>query len=145
VCLVVIAFMILAALGFALSAAVHVASLMGVQTPYAFALHVGIFVVWFPAVLFVRRKAGTSRGLDALKVAFANCPPWMLVAIGFLFVYTLVNFFISPDPPRENGSLLGVSPAGVRKFSGHWMLFYGAGFAILYSGRRGGGTILPPG
>lgn len=129
--------MVVAALGFALSAAVHVASLMGIVVPYAFCLHVGVFVVWLPAVLSARRGPGPSRGYYAVKAAFAGCPPWMLVAAGFLFVYALVNFFIS-DVPRGASSLSASPPRALRAFSGHWMMFYGVGFAMLYSARRGG-------
>ena len=50
--------MLVAALGFSLSLAAHIASIIGKAIPSALPvmdLHIGIFVVWFPAVLVVGR------------------------------------------------------------------------------------------
>jgi|GEM_PF-5355622 len=50
--------MLLAALGFCLSVAAHVASIAGVPLPggqSVWLLHAGIFVVWFPTALIASR------------------------------------------------------------------------------------------
>jgi len=55
-------------------------------------------------------------------------------------IYAAVNFvvFILLTVGKPQGS--GPMPPGVvRGFSGHWMIFYGAAFAILYSYKQVGG------
>ncbi len=72
---------------------------------------------------------------DSWKVALEGCPIWMRRALYGLFGYAILNFIIfivttgggSNQPPGD------APPSVVRGFSGHWMFFYGAAFAILYS------------
>jgi hypothetical protein len=119
--------------GLVISLYVHLNALLGRSMPAAFwALHVGIFVVWIPAVLVANRRLGKKRGLDFWKVVLNGAPIWMRYLLYAFFGYAFVNFFLfmanSPDKPSgmEN-------PAEWRGFSGHWMVFYFAAFAILYA------------
>jgi hypothetical protein len=100
-------------------------------------LHVGIFVVWIPAVLVAQRLARGYERRDVWKAVLRGLPVWLQTAGRLLFGYALVNFavfllFLAPN----KGPATTLNE--FRGFSGHWMLFYGAAFGILYSARRVG-------
>ncbi len=132
-------FMVLAACGLALSIVAHAMSLAGVPIPggnLIWGLHVGIFVVWIPTVLASVKMTQHVNRKDFWKVALAGCPEWMRRSFYVLFGYAILNFilfFVSmagqPKQDRKNAA----TPDVVRGFSGHWMIFYGAAFAVLYS------------
>lgn len=132
-------FMVLAACGLALSIAAHVMALAGVPIPgggLVWVLQLGIFVVWIPAVLASLKMTRHVNRKDFWKVALAGCPEWMRRSLYVLFGYAILNFILFfattaglPGQNRKNTSAL----AEVRGFSGHWMVFYGAAFAVLYS------------
>lgn len=122
---------ILAAVGFVLSLIVHGLSLFGVLAPggdLVFALHIGIFVIWVPAVILSQGRGG--------KDAFDKTPRWMKRALGVLFAYALLNFgyfmLVAPKKGSREASQHPAPPKVVRGFSGHWMIFYGAGFSMLW-------------
>jgi hypothetical protein len=128
-------FSVVAALGLILSIFAHLAAVLGVQGPlgnYVFVLHVGIFVVWIPTVLVFRHLTAGSSRLDVWKVALRGCPEWMKYTVWGFFGYALLNFlvFIANAPPKGSGA---VTPTVVRGFSGHWMAFYSAAAAVLFS------------
>jgi hypothetical protein len=56
------------------------------------------------------------------------------------FAYAFVNFafFMSKVPA---GRTAGTPPIVWRGFSGHWMLFYSAALAMLYSAAKAGGGV----
>jgi hypothetical protein len=124
-------FMALAVLGLALSLMVHVAAWLGIDLPFeAFGLHVGVFVVWVPALLASRWTARHHAREDFWSGALRGCPlrgcpGWMrLMTYGFVAyaVFNFVSAFVgTPATPT------------LRAFSGHWMAFYAAAFAVLYS------------
>lgn len=125
-------FILLAGLGLSWSLTSHVCALLGWPIPgghWAWTLHLGIFVVWLPTVLVGKRMTGNTRRSDFWKIVLAGCPDWARYALYGLFAYTVLNFIIgiSARPGQED------SAAGIRIFSGHWMLFYGAAMATLYS------------
>jgi len=130
---------IFAAAGFCLSLIVHLLSILGVRQPggdIVFCLHIGIFVIWIPAV-FLSQGTRSKDFLDRL-------PRWMKYTISVLFLYALLNFgyFMMVAPKRGTREInQHPAPAKVlRGFSGHWMLFYGTGFGMLWKGwkeRRG--------
>jgi hypothetical protein len=139
--------MFVAAVGFLLSVTAHVLSLFGVQIPGGNAvagLHLGIFVVWIPAVLISARAARFANRWDALKLALAGCPRWMRYGLIALFAYAVVNFILfMGNAPNQTHSESGWPPSVVRGFSGHWMVFYAAAFAILYSRFRAPWLFVP--
>ncbi len=136
----IVPFMWLAALGFVLSVAAHVASIAGVPLPGGqsiWLLHTGIFVVWIPTVLISSKVMRGERRGDFWKVVLSGCPAWMRVLGYALFGYVLLNFFYFIATSSGRGHYVGGPPPPViRGFSGHWMLFYGVAFMTLYSVRR---------
>jgi hypothetical protein len=140
--------MFAAVAGFALSAIAHITSIAGVELPggkAVFLLHAGIFVVWLPALLVMHRVSGGINRRDLWKVALSGCPSWMRTAVYAIFVYAFLNFFYffattAGLPKHASGGVSTI--AEVRGFSGHWMIFYSAAFAILYSARNRPGLLL---
>ena len=132
-------FMVLAACGLALSIAAHCMALAGVPIPggkLVWGLHIGIFVVWIPTVLTSMQTTRYANRKDFWKVALAGCPVWMRRASYVLFGYAILNFIVffatTANQPKQKQT--GDAPSSViRGFSGHWMVFYGAAFAVLYS------------
>jgi len=134
---ILLPFIVLAAVGFVLSVAAHISAVAGHPIPggkAVWALHIGIFIVWFPTVLVAYRLTRGAKRKDFWKVALAGCPKWMRIALYGIFAYAILNFISfmlvtvkHPQPPGE------APPEVVRGFSGHWMVFYSAAFATLYS------------
>lgn len=126
-------FMSLSFIGLALSIAAHAMALAEMEIPggqFIWALHGGIFIVWIPTVLVsIRATRNVSRN-DFWKAALSGCPPWMKRALSMLFAYAIANFIVfAVSAPNAAHSLTNE----VRGFSGHWMIFYAAAFAVLYS------------
>ncbi len=97
---------IIAGIGFTLAVIVHLISLSGIyigdQFPFVWALHLGIFVVWFPTILMLRNNQKYSQKArkygDSLRMIFnaifKDMPkPVMFIAL-FCFVYASLNFFL---------------------------------------------------
>jgi hypothetical protein len=134
-----------AACGLVLSLAVHLLSFAGLQlggNVLFFGLHIGIFPLWLPVVLIsMKLTNGMKSGLrrDYWKVIFSGCPAWMRYMTDGFFIYALVNFaifFIGAPTGKQVG---GDPPSSVwRGFSGHWMLFYSAGLAVVTTAYRRG-------
>ncbi|HYT95286.1 MAG TPA: hypothetical protein VEL76_41595 [Gemmataceae bacterium] len=108
-------FLVLSVTGLVLSLVAHAAALLGLPPPLgpaAWWLNVGIFVVWLPALIVW--EGGSLRG----------CPCWMRWLTYGFFGYGGVSFllFRAVTPPESFGG-----------FSGHWIAFYSAAAAILYS------------
>lgn len=130
--------MAFAAAGLALSFSLHLVAWTGhmpaLLQPWAQdraqVLVAGIFVVWVPAVLVAQRISPGKGAQFSWKRVLAGCPLWMRTAIGGLFAYAFVNFFVSIAQAKtsEWGHL--------RAFSGHGMLFYGMALCIFYSAWR---------
>jgi hypothetical protein len=130
-------FMLLSAIGLALSVVAHLMALASFELPggqLIWSVHMGIFVVWIPTVLVSMRTTQYSNRKDFWKVALSGCPVWMRRAFYAFFAYGIVNFILfavnigSGRHPAGNAA-----PSVIRGFSGHWMIFYAAAFATLYS------------
>jgi hypothetical protein len=133
---ITVPFMLLAAAGFVLSLYAHVMSLLGLPTLWGesvWFLHVGIFVVWLPAVLVAQRLVRNSSQKDFWKVALLGCPRWMRVALFAIFPYAILNFLYFAFLANKSPDGAGGDGSTIQGFSGHWLIFYGAAFAILYS------------
>ena len=132
--------MVLAAIGLLLSIAAHIASILGVPLPggnVVWSLHVGIFVVWFPAVMVGYRINRGRPQSELWKNVLSGCPTWMRYAGYGLFGYAAGNFIWFYAVMQSGSPPEGAAPASeIRGFSGHWMVFYGAAFAILLSAYR---------
>jgi hypothetical protein len=126
----------MAAAGFVASVACHFMGWLHLEPPWGksvFVLHIGIFVLWFPLVLFANRTMpkGVRGNMEHL---LAELPGWVRRAGAVLFVYTLLNFgyfmYCASQYPK-NGVPFYLE---LRGFSGHWILFYGVaaiGFIAL--------------
>jgi uncharacterized protein DUF3592 len=127
-------FVCLSLLGLVLSLYVHINALMGKQMPSIFwGLHVGIFVVWGPAVFAAQKRVGSTARKDFWKAVLKGAPAWMRYATyGFLsyaFFGSLLLMAIAP----EKGVRASAPASEWRGFSAGWMAFYFAAFAILYA------------
>jgi len=131
-------FVLLSGIGLVVSLWVHLGAVTGRRVaPEAFfwMLHVGIFVVWFPAVFVAQRLVGNVNRKDLWKVVLKDSPDWLRYMVYGFFGYAVVNFLFFMTKAPNGGS--GNPPAVVwRGFSGHWMGLYSAALAILYSAAR---------
>ena len=126
-------FMAASIVGFVSSLYVHINALMGHSMPNDFwALHVGIFVVWFPAVVVATRRAGKKRDRDLWKVVLYGAPVWMRFVFYALFAYSFLGTVLFSAHASSTGSGME-SPALWRGFSQIWLVFYFAAFAIFYA------------
>jgi hypothetical protein len=129
--------MILAAVGFVLSMSAHLLAVFGIAIPgggWVWGLHVGIFVVFLPAVVVSSQASRFGNRRDFWKLALAGCPPWMRYALYGLFAYAVINFvFFATNASQHAAPGSTAPPSVIRGFSGHWMAFYAAAFTILYS------------
>ena len=68
-------------------------------------------------------------------------PDWMRYMVYGFFGYALLNFALFMTKAPTGGT--GVNPPAAvwRGFSGHWMAFYSAALAILYSAAKGGENV----
>jgi hypothetical protein len=130
----------LSAVGFMLSLWVHFGAVAGrrvAPAPLFWILHLGIFVVWFPAVMAGQRQAGNLKRKDFWKVVLKGSPNWVRYLVYGFLGYAVLNFmYFFFQPPTGNDD--GANPPALvwRGFSGHWMVFYLAALAILYSAAR---------
>lgn len=148
-----IALALLGFLGFLCSLFVHILSLLKMNPeeyiPFAWFLHIGIFVVFAPAIFIMKEMYGTTR-LD-----IRDFPLKYNIILFPMMLYTGINFFSSfKDNTRnvsyKNGTYLYKERGGESKvhiitkkeydaekaktfrgFSGHWMLFYLAATFML--------------
>ena len=132
-------FIALSAIGLIFSVVAHVSALLGYDLGVGtavFALHFGVFVVWVPAVFAMQKITGEFKQRDMWKAALRGCPGWMKKMLYGFAAYAAVNFLLLAASGGRMSTQLDVStPAVVRGFSGHWMAFYAAALAILYSAR----------
>jgi len=140
-------FGIAAGIGLALSLAVHLASLAGVDVaariPAVWALHLGVFAVFVPFLLSSRKSLGNRPTRATLR---AIMPGWAYVLYVAVLSYALANFFLVFSSQQGTATAEGgryilqnhgrlirdLTPAEytaaraaeLRGFSGHWLLFY---------------------
>ena len=160
---VVIALAGLAALGLILSIVVHASALLGYDPiaicPPLWALHIGIFVVFLPAVIANRRAGPEAAPAKKGRLEMSRAPRWLQLLTRALFLYALVNFglflarTVDGSPEARGGKYVlqnhgrfvrALSEAEfhvyqgyvARGFSGHWMAFYCASLTILVSTSR---------
>jgi hypothetical protein len=136
-------FLALAAIGLVLSLIVHVSALAGLQQPLgpaAWGLHVGVFVVWLPAILVCNRMTEGFKRKDQWNTALRGCPNWMRGLVYVFFLYAVLNFLffmaqtlLVPPPPRDAAGDAAASPEVFRGYSAYWMALYSSAAAILYS------------
>lgn len=96
-----------AVIGWILGLTVHILSLDDYDTtakfPFIWLLHIGIFVVWFPAVYDLtkneelktyRQSATLTNSLGFYKIVFRNTPTWLTIIASVGFFYAIINFIL---------------------------------------------------
>jgi hypothetical protein len=120
----------LAWFGFVLSFLVHITARAGVALPQQIIiLHIGVFVVWIPALRINKQSTASSPTQWSRRMRrrqlFDGCPTWMGWVAGGLGAYAVINFLLLAAPK--------LSPArGLALFSGAWMFFYFMAVVILF-------------
>jgi len=107
---------------------------MGIGKPFGYdpwPLHMGVFVVWLPTVLVAIKHTRNIPRNDAWKVILRGCPDWMKNGFYVIFGYAILSFIVFIVYSTQSSS--GNDASVVRGFSGHWLVFYYAAFATLYS------------
>jgi hypothetical protein len=127
------------AIGLVVSLWFHLEAVIGRRVapePFFWMLHVGIFVVWFPAIFVAQRLVGNVNRKDLWKVVLKDSPDWMRYMV--LWISSVRRGQLPVIHVGSSQWRKGASPpvADWRGFSGHWMAFYSAAFAILYSAAR---------
>lgn len=123
-------------LGLVLSLWVHIGALEGRQVApdyFFWLLHICIFVVWLPAVFAAQVRVGSLQRRDFWKVILADSPGWMRYMVYGFTAYAMINFALFIAKAQTEKGFERPSPVVWRGFSGHWMAFYSAAFAILYT------------
>lgn len=94
----------IAGTGFILGLIVHVISLFGIylgeKFPIIWALHIGIFVVWLPAILELKKNPELNQqNLNSMSnpfkffgIIFKNTPRPVIIISVFFFFYATINF-----------------------------------------------------
>ena len=57
-------------------------------------LHIGIFIVWLPAVLTAQRTVGNMNRSDFWKIVLKGSPDWMRYMVYGFMGYAVVNFLL---------------------------------------------------
>jgi len=152
--MLIVPLLILALAAFILSLLAHILSFFDVDVqseyPYVWLLHIGIFVIFIPAIMFLKKRQQSE--------ILARTPPAFRVLAIALFIYAFFNFFFTIfvlkkggcNPVSENGTYFLKNKGhivreiseneyekqrayDVRLFSGHWMVFYLFGAGMLYT------------
>jgi hypothetical protein len=128
--------MMLALVGLVAGAVVHLLTWFGIAPQsYVWCLHVGVFVVWFPALLAIRKKTGRMRGAVSWDEMLHGCPGWIAYGVKALFGYAALNFLLFMLASVRQGERTS-EVLYLRGFSGHWMAFYAVAAVMLYSATR---------
>ena len=141
--------------GLLLSLWVHVQALQGVDVsqgrPQVWALHVGVFIVFFPMVMFSRRLLGRKPTLRQMR---SLMPGWVSLLCAGVIAYAFVNFLVGMStlqdgsPAMRDGQYVLENKGHVKRvitadefhagqatnlrlFSGHWIAFYFIPFAFF--------------
>jgi hypothetical protein len=103
--------------GLALAIVVHLLSVARINVseycPFVWVLHLGIFVVWFPTVLSLRKnedfieyqQSGWLNRMNPFaffKAILKNTPIWLSVLAAGGFVYAIINFALLMTPQEGN-------------------------------------------
>lgn len=129
-------FVVFSAVGLIVSLWVHLGAVMGrrvVPEAFFWILHVGIFVVWFPAVLVAKQRVGNLQRKEFWKAVLQGSPEWMRYMVYGFLGYAVINFTLFMFQAPTGGGDANPPAIVWRGFSGHWMAFYSAALAILYS------------
>jgi len=114
-------FLIFSAAGLVLSVISHVCALRGIAGPLGdqtWLLHIGIFIVWLPAILAAHRLSRNVPRRDLWKAALRGCRGWMRYGVYGLFGYAMINFLIFTQAAGKHQGTGPMPPDVVRGFFG---------------------------
>ena len=134
--LIIAPFVVLAIAGFVLSVWIHVAAILGHQAApdgMFFVMHVGIFVVFFPAVFVTAKRVGRTRGKDTWKHILRGAPEWVRYMVYTVWAYGAVSSLLSFPHGVSHKSGIHFNVTTWRYFSVGWMIFYCTSFGMLYA------------
>lgn len=95
--------------GWILGLLVHILSLADIDVtktvPFVWLLHVGIFVVWLPVILDLRKneelqeyqQSGMLNRMNPIKffkIIFKETPTWLVIIVVAGFFYAIINFML---------------------------------------------------
>ena len=119
---------------------------LSVEYGYVWLLHVGIFLIWIPAILELRkneelkqfRTKTLTNGLKPFamyRIILRAVPSWMVVlvfaCVGYAFLsFIYFNFLSQSGVTKVPTRALTSNDMGF--FSALWLAFYGMGAAMLY-------------
>lgn len=152
--------------GFIAGLAVHISSILGIDVsekfPFVWLLHLGIFIVFFPAIIKLIMLQSNTPGFKEDKNKFKmyrllydNSSKPLLIIAAFFFVYAMINFMLFTSNSggggpsiadghyvlQNHGSIIKnlsfeeyqhYKANELRGFSGHWMAFYSLALAVLF-------------
>ena len=152
--LLLLPLIVYAACGLALSLIVHLVTLFDVKPGpeelllvLSLAAYIGALLLWIPVGLIMIRMTGImgawrlGSDLSVWHAAVAQSPRWMRYMTYALFGYAIITLAILVLAPAWDGNAPRIFSQGV---SGHWMLLYSAGLAILTTAYRRGLRNLRP-
>jgi hypothetical protein len=105
----------IASVGFALGLLVHLISLSGIyigdKVPFVWLLHVGIFVVFIPAIFYLNsneemkelKAKRRQNPIRVYKIVFKNAPVAFKIILAFIFVYAMLNFMFFMQQSEGGG------------------------------------------
>jgi hypothetical protein len=126
-------FSVLAIVGFVLSVWVNVGAITSRWTApsYFWVLHVGIFVVFFPAVFVAQKRVGNTNRKDLWKIVLKGAPDWMKYFLYAVFAYAFAtgipSWIRAGQQPHAHGATRASGIDDWTGFSATWMVFYWTG------------------
>ena len=138
-------FAFLAFIGLVLSIWVNIGAFFGHEpSPVFWSLHVGVFLVFFPAIFVAQKRVGRTRGRGFWKAVTKGSPVGLRYLLYLFFAYDAVTGligFAKSLPGTLPGALPGAVPSRDPSlqwlgFSAVWMAFYFSSFVILSSALR---------
>lgn len=151
---------------FGIAFMIHVLSVVNVPVqeyiPFVWGLHLGVFVVFFPAIIFLiidsggfdnkqTRSERAAKNRKKILKLFQTAPRWLSVLVVVVFIYAIMNMFLFMSsqlggPDIINGEIilkkidkaeyLFYRTNELRGFSGHWLVFFGISALTLYTDRK---------
>lgn len=124
---------------------------LSVQYKYVFALHIGVFIVWLPAVFALRNNQelrqlktqpfAARSPFSVYRIILKGVPAWLIVLIGGRAIYGFVSFIyvnfcqeglFSSVHKAVTFTTQQKSVNTIRMFSAIWLLFYSMAAGILF-------------
>lgn len=103
------------------------------------AMHLGVFIVFFPAVIIANRRAGYRRRKYAWEFVLSGSPWWMRYGCYLCGFYAALNgaaLILEHMWSEPSGAAGAPSLSDWRGISAIWMGFYSVALAVLLAARK---------